>query len=146
MKKEKCHDEAIYGNRQNNNDRWRKSAKDLEIDQLGCPTYLELRMLWLADMKMGLLKFGGDMVSGFLEQFWYKFLYVQTTEELKDIIKKDAKEHAEHIFLKSNRNINVSTLKFLSVDLIDMIAITRNGKNLYQDFCPMYNNNKGAHG
>jgi hypothetical protein len=32
----------------------------------------------------------------------------------------------------------------LSKDVIDMIAITGTDKKLYQDFCPMYNNKKGA--
>ena len=62
--------------------------------------------------------------------------------ELKDII-VDASEHAEHISenpLKHQRE----HFDILSKDVIDMIAITGTDKKLYQDFCPMYNDYKGA--
>ncbi|KKM63345.1 hypothetical protein LCGC14_1512330, partial [marine sediment metagenome] len=59
-----------------------------------------------------------------------------------DII-EDAKEHAEHI---SESPIGHQREHFdvLSKDMIDLIAITGTEEKLYQDFCPMYNDNKGA--
>ena len=32
----------------------------------------------------------------------------------------------------------------LSIDIADMVAITGAAKTLYQQYCPMYNNNKGG--
>jgi hypothetical protein len=62
--------------------------------------------------------------------------------ELTDII-EDAKEHAEHI---SESAIDHQREHFdtLSKDVIDLIAITGTERTLYQDFCAMYNDNKGA--
>ncbi|MDN6309779.1 MAG: DUF3347 domain-containing protein [Flavobacteriaceae bacterium] len=61
---------------------------------------------------------------------------------LKGII-EDAKEHAEHIS-ESPMEHQREHFDILSKDVIDMIAITGTDKKLYQDFCPMYNDNKGA--
>lgn len=63
-------------------------------------------------------------------------------QELKEII-EDATEHAQHI---SDNPIDHQREHFdiLSKDMIDLIAITGTGKKLYQAYCPMYNNNKGA--
>ena len=61
---------------------------------------------------------------------------------MKDII-EDATEHAEHIE-KSPIDHQREHFDVLSKDMIDLIAITGTEEKLYQDFCPMYNNNKGA--
>jgi hypothetical protein len=60
-------------------------------------------------------------------------------------IKDDIKEHAEHI------GANGSDIKhqrehfdLLSKDMIDLVNITGSSLTLYKDFCPMYNNKKGA--
>lgn len=62
--------------------------------------------------------------------------------ELKDII-LDAKEHAEHIS-ESPMEHQREHFDILSKDVIDLVGITGTDKTLYQDFCPMYNNNEGA--
>ena len=67
---------------------------------------------------------------------------VEFQKELKDII-EDATEHAEHIE-KSPIDHQREHFDVLSKDMIDLIAITGTEEKLYQDFCPMYNNNKGA--
>ena len=61
--------------------------------------------------------------------------------ELKD----DIKEHAGHIG-KSGSNIAHQREHFdlLSKDMIDLVKATGTSKALYKDFCPMYNNKKGA--
>jgi hypothetical protein len=103
--------------------------------------YLELKDALVADNKDGAAKAGGIMVSAF-NSFDISSFTSEEQEELKDIM-EDAKEHAEHI---SESPIEHQREHFdvLSVDLIDMIAITGTEKTLYQDFCPMYNNKKGA--
>eukprot|EP01089_Gocevia_fonbrunei_P001290 TRINITY_DN11199_c0_g2_i1.p1 TRINITY_DN11199_c0_g2~~TRINITY_DN11199_c0_g2_i1.p1 ORF type:complete len:205 (+),score=46.15 TRINITY_DN11199_c0_g2_i1:54-668(+) len=103
--------------------------------------YLELKDALVADNKDGAAKAGGMMVSAF-NSFDIISYTSEEQKELKDII-EDAKEHAEHIS-ESPIEHQREHFEVLSVDLIDMIAITGTEKTLYQDFCPMYNNNKGA--
>lgn len=62
--------------------------------------------------------------------------------ELKDII-EDATEHAEHIG-ESDIKHQREHFKTLSKDVTDMVAITGTDKKLYEQFCPMYNNNEGG--
>ena len=71
-----------------------------------------------------------------------------STPEQKKVysdIKDDLKEHAEHI------GANGSDIKhqrehfdLLSKDMIDLVKATGSSQTLYKDFCPMYNNKKGA--
>lgn len=65
-------------------------------------------------------------------------------KELGEII-EDASEHAEHISENSG-NIGHQREHFetLSTDIKDLVVITGADRNLYQIFCPMYNNNKGG--
>ena len=65
----------------------------------------------------------------------------KTFEDVED----DAKEHAEHIG-KNGGNIAHQREHFemLSKDMYDLIKAFGGGQVLYKDFCPMYNNNKGA--
>jgi len=60
-------------------------------------------------------------------------------------VKDDIKEHAEHIGANSS-NIAHQREHFdlLSKDVIDLVKATGSSKTLYMDFCPMYNNKKGA--
>tara|TARA_R110002049_G_scaffold6484_2_gene40697 strand:+ start:4670 stop:5308 length:639 start_codon:yes stop_codon:yes gene_type:complete len=103
--------------------------------------YLELKDALVADDKDGAAKAGGMMVSAF-NSFDTSSFTSEEQEELKDII-EDAKEHAEHIE-KSPIDHQREHFDVLSKDVIDLIAITGTEKMLYQDFCPMYNNKKGA--
>ena len=65
----------------------------------------------------------------------------KTFEDVED----DAREHGEHIG-KSGGNIEHQREHFetLSRDIYDLVKIFGAGQLLYKDFCPMYNNNKGA--
>ncbi len=65
----------------------------------------------------------------------------KTWDDLSD----DAKEMAEHIG-KSAGKLEHQREHFdmLSKDMYDMVKAFGAGQTLYQDFCPMYNNNKGA--
>ncbi len=62
-----------------------------------------------------------------------------------DDIADDAKEMAEHIG-KNAGDIEHQREHFdmLSTDMYDMVKTFGAGQALYQDFCPMYNNKKGA--
>ena len=60
-------------------------------------------------------------------------------------IEDDAKEHAEHIG-KNGGNIAHQREHFemLSKDVYDLIKAFGSTQVMYKDFCPMYNNDKGA--
>lgn len=103
--------------------------------------YLELKNALVADDKEAAAKAGGNLVSAFGNFDKSKFNEEQQLE-LIDII-EDAIEHAEHI-AKSPIGHQREHFDVLSKDVIDLIAITGTEKTLYQDFCPMYNDKKGA--
>ena len=58
-------------------------------------------------------------------------------------IAESAKEHAEHI-VKNPIDHQREHFEDLSKDVNDIIALVGTDKTLYQDFCPMASNNKGA--
>lgn len=71
-------------------------------------------------------------------------LNVQQKKTFEDV-EDDAREHAEHIG-KNGGNIAHQREHFemLSKDMYDLVKVFGGGQVLYKDFCPMYNNNKGA--
>ena len=103
--------------------------------------YLQLKNALVADDQEAAAQAGGKLVDEF-ENFDKSNYSSEEQQELTDII-EDAKEHAEHI-AESAIDHQREHFDILSKDVIDMIAITGTNKKLYQDFCPMYNNNKGA--
>ena len=103
--------------------------------------YLQLKDALVSDDEDSAAKVGEMMVSAFNGFETGDYTSGQQTE-LVDII-EDAKEHAEHI-AKSPIDHQREHFDVLSKDMIDLIAITGTEKKLYQDFCPMYNNKKGA--
>ena len=52
-------------------------------------------------------------------------------------------EHAEHI-IKSDIGHQREHFESITTDMNDLITLFGTSKTLYQDFCPMYNNNKGG--
>ena len=63
-------------------------------------------------------------------------------QDLKDIM-EDAIEHAEHIS-ESDMAHQREHFKILSKDVTDMVGITGTEMKIYEQFCPMYNNNEGG--
>ncbi len=62
----------------------------------------------------------------------------------EDVI-DDTKEHAEHISVNgSNIKHQREHFDMLSKDVYDLVKAAGGGQTLYQEYCPMYNNNKGA--
>ncbi|MUP47047.1 DUF3347 domain-containing protein [Gramella sp. BOM4] len=103
--------------------------------------YLQIKNALVADDQEAAAQAGGKLVGEF-EDFDQSNYSSEEQQELTDII-EDAKEHAEHI-AESAIDHQREHFDILSKDVIDMIAITGTDKKLYQDFCPMYNDNKGA--
>ncbi len=113
-----------------------KSASDTII-----ANYLELKNALVADNTEAAASSGAKLVSAF-KAFDVKNYSEDDQKELNEII-EDAKEHAEHI-AESDINHQREHFEILSKDVVDLVAITGTNKTLYQDFCPMYNDGKGA--
>ncbi|MDQ6812590.1 MAG: DUF3347 domain-containing protein [Bacteroidota bacterium] len=70
-----------------------------------------------------------------------------TAEQKKsfDDVADDAKEMAEHISTNAGKiEHQREHFDMLSKDMYDLVKTAGAGQTLYQDFCPMYNNKKGA--
>lgn len=103
--------------------------------------YLKIKNALVADDRDAAAEAGSDLMGDF-NDFDKSGYSSEEQQELTDII-EDAKEHAEHIS-ESPIEHQREHFDILSKDVIDMIGITGTSKKLYQDFCPMYNDNKGA--
>lgn len=71
-----------------------------------------------------------------------------TPEQKKtfDDVKDDIKEHIQHISDNASKiDHQRSHFDELSRDMIDLVKATGTSKMLFMDFCPMYNNKKGAY-
>lgn len=83
-----------------------------------------------------------------LESAFKNFDKKDLTDEQKktyDEIEEDAREHAEHIGANGG-NIEHQREHFvmLSKDIYDLVKVLGSDRPLYEFFCPMANNNKGA--
>lgn len=63
-------------------------------------------------------------------------------QELEEILEV-AKEHGEHI-AKSDIGHQREHFEALGKDIKDLVAIAGTDRDLYQQYCPMYNNNAGG--
>ncbi len=106
--------------------------------------YLQMKNAFANDNTDDAAKAGSS-----LEITFKNFDMGSITEEQQKIfadVADDAKEHAEHIGANGG-NIAHQREHFdmLSKDMADLIKTFGNGgQTLYKDFCPMYNNGKGA--
>jgi hypothetical protein len=70
------------------------------------------------------------------------------TAEQKKIyeeVEEDAREHAEHIGTNADKiDHQREHFEMLSKDIYDLVKTFGATQILYQDYCPMYNENKGA--
>jgi hypothetical protein len=84
---------------------------------------------------------GKMMLTAFSNFDMAKLTEIQHTKYME--IAESAKEHAEHIS-KNPLEHQREHFEDLSKDVNDIIALVGTDKTLYQDFCPMASNNKGA--
>ena len=103
--------------------------------------YFNLKDALVADDNAKAKNLGG-MLAKSLKAFDISKFSDDKQSDLKDII-EDATEHAEHI-AESNIAHQREHFKVLSKDMVDMIAITGTSMKIYEQFCPMYDNNKGG--
>jgi hypothetical protein len=103
--------------------------------------YLLIKNALVNDDKDGAAKGGTALLDAFS-----KFDMTQLTEsqhkEYMEIL-ENAKEHAEHI-VKSPIDHQREHFEELSTDINDIVRLVGTDKTLYQDFCPMANDGKGA--
>lgn len=129
------------------NDSSMNSSENMAMDQEKSVSdaiianYLELKNALVADNTEEAASSGKKLVSTF-EAFKIKNYSSEEQKELNEIL-EDAKEHAEHI-AESAMDHQREHFEILSKDVVDLLAITGTNKTLYQDFCPMFNDEKGA--
>lgn len=106
-------------------------------------TYLALKDALVADNSKKAASSGKTLFDAFAK-FDISAQAKSEQKELGEII-EDASEHAEHIS-ENGGNIDHQREHFeiLSTDIKDLVVITGADRNLYQIFCPMYNNNEGG--
>ena len=105
--------------------------------------YLQLKNALAEDKSKEAATSGNTMFSAFKN--FNKITLTTAQKQTFDDIEDDAKEHAEHIG-KNEGNIAHQREHFelLSKDIYDLVKAFGAGQVLYKDFCPMYNNGKGA--
>ncbi|VAW15652.1 Probable Co/Zn/Cd efflux system membrane fusion protein [hydrothermal vent metagenome] len=104
--------------------------------------YIQIKNGLVATDKGATAKGGTALLTAF-SKFDMTALKGDTHKEYMEIY-ESAKEHAEHI-VKSDITHQREHFETLSTDITDLIALLGTEKTLYQDFCPMANNNKGAY-
>lgn len=106
-------------------------------------SYLELKNALIADNSEKAATAGKKLFDAFT-QFDQSSIAEAQKQEVIDII-EDAREHAEHISENSGKiEHQREHFEIVSKDVEGLIAITGTDRKLYQIFCPMYNNKKGA--
>ncbi len=104
--------------------------------------YIQIKNGLVADSENATAKGGTALLTAF-SQFDMSNLSGETHKEYMEIL-ESAKENAEHI-VKSPIGHQREHFEVLSTDINDLITLLGTEKTLYQDFCPMANNNKGAY-
>lgn len=87
---------------------------------------------------------GGKAMADAMQKFDKSSL---TSEQQKDYndMESAMKENAEHIGENADKiDHQREHFDMLSQDMADMVKTFNAGENLYKDYCPMYNNKKGA--
>lgn len=86
----------------------------------------------------------GDVLTTAFQKFDKSTLTAEQKKAYEDV-EDDAREHAEHIG-KNASNVPHQREHFdmLSKDVYALVKTFGGGQTLYQDFCPMYNDGKGA--
>jgi peptidoglycan hydrolase CwlO-like protein len=105
--------------------------------------YLLMKNAFVNDDDKAAAKAGNEMLKA-LNDFDTARLRDNERKPFEDIA-DDMKENAEHIGANAG-NIKHQREHFdmLSKDMYDLVKTSAAGEKIYVDYCPMYNNNKGA--
>lgn len=135
------HEEMSHSEEENNANSELNSEDESSKAQSIVNNYLQLKDALVADDSKKAASAGKELAISF-EKFDINSFNEEQQAELKDII-EDATEHAEHIS-ESEIDHQREHFDILSKDIIDLIAVAGSPNTLYEQFCPMYNDNKGA--
>lgn len=87
---------------------------------------------------------GGKALAEAFSKFDQSSLSAEQKKTNTDIV-SDAKEHAEHIGMNADKIAHQREhFETLSKDIYDLVKTFPAQQVLYKDYCPMYNNGKGA--
>ena len=103
--------------------------------------YFEIKNGLVADSKEKTASGGNNLLVA-ISKFDMSKLSEEAHKEYMEI-EESAKEHAEHI-IKSPIDHQREHFEALSTDITDLVTLLGTDKVVYQDYCPMANNNKGA--
>ncbi|MGN6539362.1 MAG: DUF3347 domain-containing protein [Ginsengibacter sp.] len=105
--------------------------------------YIQMKNAFVNDDDKGAAKAGNEMLKA-LNDFDMASLKEKEKKAFADIA-DDMKENAEHIGSNAG-NIKHQREHFdmLSKDMYDLVKTFAAGEKIYVDYCPMYNDNKGA--
>lgn len=104
-------------------------------------SYLQIKNALVEDNKKEAAKAGKMMLTAFSNFDMTKLTGEQHKEYME--ILESAKEHAEHI-VKSPIDHQREHFEVLSTDIKDLIVLIGTEKKLFEDYCPTYNDGKGA--
>ncbi len=106
-------------------------------------SYLKMKNSLAGDKSNNAADAGKEMAAA-MGKMDKALLSVEQAKLYKEV-EDDAKEHAEHI-VANGGNIKHQREHFdmLSKDIYDLVKAFGGGRTLYSDFCPMYNDKKGA--
>lgn len=137
-------DENMEMNHQDTqNDKMMEGAQKTSKTTAILDNYLQLKNALVADDSEKAATAGKKLFDAFA-QFDSAAIDEAQKQEVTEII-DDAQEHAEHISGNSGKmDHQREHFEILSKDIEDLIAITGTDRKLYQTFCPIYNNKKGA--
>ncbi len=106
-------------------------------------SYINLKNKLVQDNSNGAADKGKDLLAS-IKRFDTKTLNTKQKKEFLEIA-DDAKEHAEHIGENAGKiDHQREHFAILSKDINDLIKMFGTDQKLYQDYCPMYNDGKGA--
>ena len=87
---------------------------------------------------------GGKAITAALQKFDTSALTASQKKVYGDV-QDDIKEHAEHIGMNAEKIAHQREhFEMLSKDIYDLVKAFPAEQTLYKDYCPMYNNGKGA--
>ncbi len=106
-------------------------------------SYLQLKNALVNDKTNESATAGAALETTF-KKFDKKELAPQQKKVYEDV-EDDAREHAEHIAANAGKiEHQREHFDMLSKDIYDLVKTFGSPQLLYKDFCPMYNDNKGA--
>ncbi|MDN3677672.1 DUF3347 domain-containing protein [Flavobacterium paronense] len=117
------------------------TSSDYVTDIITC--YINLKNKLAKDDSKGAADKGKMLLESF-NRFDTKTLNAKQKKDYLDIA-DDAKEHAEHIGANGDKlEHQREHFVLLSKDINDLIKMFGSNRKLYQDYCPMANDGKGA--